>query len=262
MDELEFRKRVYAAPSELDQELLDAAQGDSRLQAILDEARQLDADIHDIVTSVVVPEGLKNKLMEIPDSDASEPDAEPNMVTMPDRPAANSSFFHYYAIAASLLLVIGVTFTLSYDSGPSLAELAIGDGVVSHLYGEAYEMEMLDATGPRNALAWNEVDTVMAHVDTELANAVGQQNTVFYANPCIIFPEYSSSHLMLEGSEGVVNVFIILNSPVSKEYQIRDDRFDGLVMPLDQGNMILLAEDGEDLEMYKEMLSENMEWVI
>lgn len=262
MDELEFRKRVYAAPSEPDQELLDAAQDNPALQKILEQAQQLDSDIENLVSNVVVPEGLKDKLLEIPDSDTAEPDAAPNMVTMPDRPAANASFFQYYAIAASLLLIIGVTFTLSFDSGPTDAEIAMGDEVIRHLYAEAPEIALVNAAGPRNAINWNEVDVIMANAGAQLSNTVNQRSTVFYANPCIILPEYSSAHLMLEGDEGAINVFLIQNSPVTNEFQIRDDRFDGLVVPMDKGNLILIGEDGENLDLFKNLVSDNMEWVI
>lgn len=262
MNELEFRERVYANPSEPGQEILDAAQENPALQKILDEAREFDAKLTGLVSSVVVPEGLKDKLLEIPDADASEPDAAPNIVTMPDRPAANASFFQYYAIAASLLLVIGVTFTLSFDSGPSDNEIAMGDEVIRHIYAEAPEFELLNASGPRSVAVWSEVDTILASTGAQLSSEINQQSTVFHANPCIILPEYTSAHLMMEGGEGVVNVFVIQNSPVTNEFQIRDDRFDGLVVPFDKGNLILVGEDGEDLEMYKELVAENMEWVI
>ncbi len=262
MDELEFRKQAYAAPSEPDQELLDAAKDDFRLQTILDEARQLDTNIGDIASSVVVPEGLKDRLLNIPDSDTGESDVEPSPVTMRDRPVANSSFFHYYAIAAGLLLVIGVTYTLSYDSGPTSAELAMGSDVITHMYEQGIEMALVNSNSSRAAVAWDQVDTVMAHVDAQLRNSISQQITVFYANPCIIYPEYSSSHLMMEGNKSIVNVFVVLNNPVSSEFQFGDQRFHGLVSPMDQGNLILLAENGEDLGAYKEMLAENITWVL
>ncbi|MCG8415824.1 MAG: DUF3379 domain-containing protein [Pseudomonadales bacterium] len=262
MDELEFRQRVYANPEDPGQDVLDAAANNPALQKILDETRHLDARIQGLVSNVVVPEGLKEKLLEIPDSDTVEPEAAPNLV---DRPAANSSFFHYYAIAASLLLVIGVTFTLSFNSGPNANEIAIGDQVVRHLYSEAPEMAMVNAARISvipAAVNWADVDTVLAGVGLQMANSVNQQSAVFYANPCIIFPEHSSAHLMLEGSAGAVNVFVIQNTPVRSEFQINDERFDGMVVPMEKGNLILLGEDGENLDQFKNLISDNMEWVI
>ncbi len=262
MDILEFRQRVYANPEDPGQEVLDAAAENSTLQKILDETRHLDARIQGLVSSIVVPEGLKEKLLGIPDAEAFESEAVPNLV---DMPAANSSFFHYYAIAASLLLVIGVTFTLSFSSGPNANEIAMGDGVVRHLYSEAPEMAMVNAARIQaipTAVNWEDVDTALTGVGLQLANSVGQRSAVFYANPCIIFPEYSSAHLMLEGSQGAVNVFVIQNTPVRSEFQINDERFDGTVVPIEKGNLILLGEDGENLDRFKDLISDNMEWVI
>lgn len=262
MDELEFRQRVYANPEDPGQEVLDAAAENPSLQKILEETRLMDARIHGMVSSVVVPEGLREKLLEIPDTDATEPDAAPNLVELP---AANSSFFHYYAIAASLLLVIGVTFTLSFDAGPTTAEVAMGDEVVRHLYAEAPELALINTVslnGAPSAADWADVEVIMASAGAQLANSVNQRSSVFYANPCIIFPEYSSAHLMMEGNEGAVNVFFIQNTPVRSEFQLRDDRFDGMVVPMDQGNLVLIGEDGENLDEFKALLSDNMEWVI
>ena len=57
-------------------------------------------------------------------------------------------------------------------------------------------------------------------------------------------------------------MFVIQNSPVNNEFQIRDERFDGLVVPMEQGNLVLVGEDGEDLEQAKNLFTDNLEWVI
>jgi hypothetical protein len=61
---------------------------------------------------------------------------------------------------------------------------------------------------------------------------------------------------------GAVSIFVINNSPVDTEYQIRDDRFDGVVIPMDEGNMIRGGEKDEDLDQFKELFSDSVEWVI
>jgi hypothetical protein len=57
-------------------------------------------------------------------------------------------------------------------------------------------------------------------------------------------------------------VIVINNSPVDVEFSIRDERFNGIVVPMAQGNMILVGEKNEDLNQYVSMFSENVEWVI
>lgn len=64
---------------------------------------------------------------------------------------------------------------------------------------------------------------------------------------------------MLQGEQGPVSVIVINNSPVQVEYQIRDERFQGLVVPASEGNMILVGEQGENLEQLKQMVADSME---
>ena len=67
---------------------------------------------------------------------------------------------------------------------------------------------------------------------------------------------------MLEGSQGVVTMIVISNSPVDVKISIRDERFIGIIVPMDQGNMILVGEKDKDLYQFASMFSENVEWVI
>jgi len=60
MDELEFRKRLYANPKNPHRELLDAAQNNPDYQKILDETQELEADVTQLLGSVTVPQGLRD----------------------------------------------------------------------------------------------------------------------------------------------------------------------------------------------------------
>ena len=83
-----------------------------------------------------------------------------------------------------------------------------------------------------------------------------------FAKPCTILPAYESAHLVLEGSQGVVTMIVINNSPVDVKFSIRDERFIGIIVPMNQGNMILVGEKDRDLNQFSAMFSENVEWVI
>ena len=67
---------------------------------------------------------------------------------------------------------------------------------------------------------------------------------------------------MLEGSQGAVTMIVINTSPVDVEFSIRAERFIGIIVPMDQGNMVLVGEKDKDLYQFTSMLSENVEWVI
>jgi len=59
-----------------------------------------------------------------------------------------------------------------------------------------------------------------------------------------------------------VSVIVINNSPVSVEYSFHDDRFNGIVVPMGEGNMVLVGERNEDLEQYKTLFADSIDWVI
>ena len=268
MDELEFRKRVYANPGAPEQEVLDAARDNPSYQKILDQTQELDSELGSVLSGVVVPDGLKEALLQIPASnleiDTSLPgtsSAVDNAIS--DKPAANAaSFFQYYAMAASLLLVIGVVFTLTFESGPNPREVALGNEMITHLYHEFNEIAEINAGDNLINIQWNDVNEVMSSAGIRLASTIQQNNPVYYANPCIVIPAYSSAHLMVRGEKGAVNVIVIKNSPVESEYQIQDDRFRGMVVPMDEGNLVIIGEEGENLDLFKQLFSDNMERVI
>jgi hypothetical protein len=263
MNETDFKNRIYIDPFTADKEILDSAASNPILQEILNQTQKMDEDIRGIMDAVETPDGLKEKLLAIPQTDETESASEKTSKMLAERPAANSSFFQYFAIASSLMLALGVTFSLTYNSGPSSAEIAFGNEVINHLYHESVEIEAINSGLSLDLVAMPMVANAMTGIGTRLvSNSFITKIPVRFAKPCIIIPAYDSVHLMIEGSEGAVSVFFINNSPVSIEYKINDDRFNGIVVPMSNGNMILVGEANEDLGEYKQLFSDNIEWVI
>lgn len=81
---------------------------------------------------------------------------------------------------------------------------------------------------------------------------------------CEVMPAFQSAHLIFEGTQGAVSVIVIVinNRPVSIEYSFHDERFNGIVVPMGEGNMVLVGENNEDLEQYKTLFADNIDWVI
>lgn len=103
----------------------------------------------------------------------------------------------------------------------------------------------------------------MANAGTRLVSYDPSQGfDVRSAKPCEILPAYESAHLALEGRQGAVSVIVINNSPVDVEFSIRDERFISIVVPMEQGNMILVGEKNEYLNQFASMFSKNVEWAI
>ena len=262
MNEIEFRKRLYTNPLEVDQELLAAAGADPALQKILEQTREMETEVAALVNAVEAPAGLADKLMTIADAPSTETELQ-NLGDVASKPAANNNFFQYYAIAASLLLALGVTFSLTFDSGPSSAEMAVGDDGLRHLYMAGFEIDEVSNASNTTIFGLPAINAVMAESGTRLgSNDFLQGLPIRSARPCAVVPAYQSAQLIFEGMQGAVSVIVINNSPVSVEYSFHDDRFNGIVVPMGEGNMVLVGERNEDLEQYKTLFADNIDWVI
>ena len=262
MNEIEFRKRLYTNPLEVDQELLAAAGADPALQKILEQTRELETEIAALLNAVDIPSGLADKLIAIADTASTETGLQ-NLEDVASKPAANNNFFQYYAIAASLLLALGVTFSLTFDSGPSSAEMAVSDDVLRHLYMDGFEIDAVNNSSNTTIFGLPAINAVMVESGTRLVSNDFLQNLpIRSARPCEVVPAFQSAHLIFAGIQGAVSVIVINNSPVSVEYSFRDDRFNGIVVPMGEGNMVLVGENNEDLEQYKTLFADNIDWVI
>jgi len=264
MDELDFRKRVYANPRDIDQDVLEAARANPEYQKIVNETLEFEDSLYSTMAGAETPEGLMSELLAIPEKDEQDAGANPQSSSnVSPFPARKQSFFQYYAAAASLLLVVGIVFSVSFNRGPSSANIVFGDNLLDHLHHDIEEIDDITNGDSYAVLALDEVNISMANAGTRL---VSYDNSapleVRSAKPCEILPAYESAHLVLEGSHGAVSVIVINNSPVDVEFSISDSRFQGIVLPMEQGNMILVGEKNEDLNQYAAMFSENVEWLI
>jgi len=261
MNELEFRKRVYANPRDLEQEVLDAARSNPDYQKILNDTLGFEDSLCHELESPEIPEGMAQRLLSIPEQDSAlGPESSSNV--SPIR-AKKQSFFQYYAVAASLVLAVGIVISLNSNEGPSSADMAFADELLEHLYHDSEEIDDITAGDAYAVLDLAEVNSSMANAGARLMQSSVPHNfAVRSAKPCEILPAYESAHLVLQGSQGAISVIVINNSPVEVQFSIRDDRFEGIVLPMEQGNMILVGEKNEDLSQYASLFSENVEWVI
>lgn len=252
MNEIEFRKRVDADPDNIDQEILDAAAADPALQRILDRSRHLNESINDLIAATPAPEGLKARLLAIPDHADNQ-----------EKPTRRAWFFQYYAAAACLVLALGVIYVVGIEKGPSAQEIAFGKQVIEHLYHEAAEMDAINNGTLQRSFAMPAINQVMANSGSRFSQgAFLSDMTVRYANPCIIARPFNSSHLILQSSQGAINVIAVDNSPVSQEFAIQDDRFRGIVIPMNGGNLILIGEKDHNLGQFRSTFEDDVEWVI
>jgi len=247
MDDFEFRKRAMANPHDSDEDFEAAANATAQRKQLLIDLQALDARIGAITNAVPMPDGLADRL---------KANAQSSSVTaLPVR----SRYQRYYAMAASLVITVGVIMSSGlWTARPSAADIKFHDDILGHMYREA--PRIANATAD---LSMEEINQVLEEAGGHLREDERIKSMhIKFANDCNVVPTIKGAHIVLEGTKGSVSVIMIHNSPVSTEFDVNDPRFQGKIIPFGQGNLIILGEKEESLETYETLITETFEWVI
>ena len=245
MNDQEFQERAHANPHDDSPEFLEAAANSPERQQLVDELKQLDAELGATLGAVEAPTGLKQALLEIPEG-ALHPDTEVA--------AANDSFWRRNVqYAAGLVIAIGVAAIVMQGPANPMEQM-----VLSHIY---YEIEFLDSNA---AVAMDDVNAVMTDLvgttfmDTE---AIADLDITF-TEDCLIDPEngIQGVHMIVQGDVGPVTVMVLPNTPVEEEIAIADDRFEGMISPAPGGSLVVVGEKQESIQQFSNLIAANISW--
>lgn len=242
MDELEFRKRALANPYDNDPDFIQAARNSPGCKAVLDEVRQLEDQLGSTLRNINIPQDLAGRLK------------QHSIQT----PAARGATRSHYLMAASVVLAVALTLSFMLPSRPSAADMALHDDLVQHLYHEQPSYRGNDAQ-----VSWEQVHAVVGAAGGRVHNghAALQQAKMKFANDCDISDRVSrSAHVVIEGSRGPVSIIYLHSSPVSTVVRIKDSQFDGRIIPLAHGNLVVAGDKGEALEHWEAVAQSAFEW--
>ncbi len=233
MDDLEFRRRLYADPQDTDTQLEQCAAQDPEKRALQSELKELDKSLHQAL-NIDVPEGLSEKLI-----------LQQSLVEFKQRKRRTRT---HLALAASIAFAFGVSFTLYQQPGPINME----QHALAHIYHELGSLEKSTR------------DINLTKVNTKLASFGGQFNelpsTVTYAKYCD-FNGQKSMHLVLQTDTGPMTVFIVpAKNQFTTDSYFSDQRFDGAIYQSEKANLIILGDKGSDLEQQKQRVEETLQW--
>lgn len=252
MNELEFKTRAYSDPGDTQPDFLAASQASAARTQLLDSIRALDARIQDTLTAVSASELLAARLKRLPAIDAGNTDTH----TETEKPDTRRKIHPLFALAASLLLAVGLGFSL-FPSSPSAADMAFHDSLIEHVYDEEPQY------GTRDSITWEEIDQVLADNGVKLKEDERIRSMrIKFINNCGLPGRGRGAHLVLEGSKGSFSVFFIKGPGVQSAFDVVDERFSGRIIPLGEGDMAIVGEKGEAIESYQTLIAENVEWQI
>jgi hypothetical protein len=64
------------------------------------------------------------------------------------------------------------------------------------------------------------------------------------------------------GENGPVSVILVRSPPLGRSLDVKDSRFQGRIVPADDGNMAVIGEHAEELGRVEQIITSNVEWSI
>ena len=230
MDELEFRREVYADPSAEDPRVKKAAEADPAKMDFLKELRQLDSELKQ-AAKIPVPDDLAHKLIW--------------QGTITDFETHKKRSRRHLALAASVAFIVGLSFTVWQQQSHTID---FSHEALAHMY---YQ-EMLP--GASN-VSLNDVNTKLQTFGATLASNIG---TIKSANYCHL-DKQRSLHLILETEQGLVSVFVLPNTGSGKfDKAFSDNQYAGEKLDVQQANVLVVGEKGKDLTNVKQSVKQRM----
>ena len=237
MDDLQFRRNLYADPKNIDADMQQAISDDAHKEKLAHELNLFDDKITTAL-NVDVPEGLSEKLI--------------LRQTMASHTQQKRKSRVHLALAASVAFGIGLTmnafqFSSAYNN--------LGDHALAHIH---HEEGLLSA--PVNAdLTLASVNQKMATFGGNFKGAVGE---IVAADFCR-FDGIKSLHLVFQGEHSAVTVFVVPHTDeLAVSANFSDEEFNGKTIQYMQSNIVVIADKKENLDNWQGKINQNIQWSI
>ncbi|NMP32984.1 DUF3379 domain-containing protein [Thalassotalea sp. M1531] len=237
MDDLQFRRSIYADPKNQDAEVIAAKNADPARAQFAKEIEQLDDQIASAL-NVPVPDDLCNKLI-LRQAMASHQQQK------------RKSRVHL-ALAASVAFAVGLTVNFLQFSS---AYADIGDYALAHVYHE-------EGVFNNNATANVTLASVNNKMSTFNGSFVQNVGKLIAADYCR-FDGVKSLHLVYQGKNSPVNVFIVPErGEVAFSQTFSDSKLNGQSLTFGENHVIIVGDKSEVLSQWQKNLSDNTQWSI
>lgn len=234
MNCLDFRRRLLENPFRNDAELLAHEAECPDCAPFARELRAQEAHLHALLQEVTPPPELADNIQ---------------LAVALDR-SHRSRRRAWYAMAASILLIVGATFISLIDERWERGNMALAQSVFNHIQDEAHHLR---AAGP---VSIGRLAFVLDRFGARLNTDIGQVN---FAAECLM-RNRNGIHLVLPGKQGPITVFLMPGEQIGKAMPIKSDRFDGELMPTRWGSVAVVGEHGEQLMPLARKLAANVTW--
>ncbi|MGF1688427.1 DUF3379 domain-containing protein [Photobacterium japonica] len=238
MDDLEFRRRLLADPNDNSAEMIDTRNASLANRKLSDELLALDNKLEQAM-KVDVPDDLADRILF---HQTGQPSTKRYRI-----PA-------FIGLAASVAFLAGLFLGQFNTTAPSLhATPALAQIALDHVYQESPFVDHID-----EAVSLRQVNAKMSPFGSQFDQLPGH---IYYVNHCG-FGKQNALHMVLGTAQGKVTVFVVPNPTGSTPTTFNDDRMQGIVLPIQQADLIVVGEKGQDVTPVAERLKSDLNWEI
>ena len=237
IDDLQFRRNIYADPTQLDSDMIAAQNADPAKKRLAQEVYQLDEKIKQAL-KVPLPDDLCHKLL--------------LRQTLLSHQQEKRKTRIRFALAASVAIIAGIVinflqFSNSYTN--------LGDYALAHVYHEQTAFSNDDNS--RVSLA--SLNQKMTTFNGNFNESMGELISADYCR----FDGMKSLHLVYKGVTDIVTVFVV----PKKEHlaftdTFNDNKLKGESFSFDQANILIVANKNESLSQWQHTIQNNITWSI
>ena len=240
MDDLQFRRAIYADPNNQDADVTLAQQQDASKKQFAQEMSQLDEKIKQAL-QVPVPDDLCNKLI--------------LRQTLANHQVQKRKTRIHLALAASVAIVGG--FLLNFMQFSS-AYNNLGDYALAHVYHEQDKF-VNKVSDDNNEISLASLNQKMMAFDGSFSESLGK---LLFANYCR-FGGLKSLHLVYQGKTSPVTIFVVpKNEQLAFNTAFNDQQLFGSSVEFTNSNIIVVADKNESLVQWQQHINQTVSWSI
>jgi hypothetical protein len=233
MDDLTFRKRIYANPHDNEQDIVDACSDDSTKAKFKSDMKMFDSQLKQAL-NVKVPENLAEKILLSQSIDSQKGSTKRTKV--------------HLAIAASVALFVGV---LSTKFGLISDYNTVGE------YALAHHTADIQHAHEHNHYNSEQISAKLAAFGGEVIDALPD---ISFAGTCY-FARIKSLHMVFQGDKYPVTVFLIPNQTgLENSPQFSDDEYNGESISINDSQLLIITHKGETKKDWSKELTHSIKW--
>lgn len=233
MDDLTFRKRIYANPHDNDQDIVDACNADQAKTKFKSDMKTFDSKLKQALT-VSTPENLAEKIL-LSHSIVSQ------------NGSSKRTKIHL-AIAASVALFVGV---VSVKLGLTGSYNTVGEYAIAHHNAD------LQHASDNNSYSLAQINAKLAVYGGEIIDA---PPNISFANTCY-FGRIKSLHMVFQGENFPVTVFLIPNETgLAQSTDFSDQDYNGESINVNNNQLLIITHKDDPNKNWSKQLAQSIKW--